>query len=103
LKVLLDSYSEGIFSSRKSAKGLEGLMPLRYLAATSRAAVRWRVFAWSTSTSSVASKHEAMSYSRQKAEEKRLRDEIRRITRLAKGLDEAEDEELGPISAVTSY
>jgi uncharacterized protein (DUF2384 family) len=33
-----------------------------------------------------------MSYSRRKAEEKRLRDEIRRITRLAKVLDEVEDE-----------
>jgi hypothetical protein len=33
---------------------------------------------------------------------KRSRDEVRRITRLAKGLDEAEGEEFGPIPAVAS-
>ena len=43
-----------------------------------------------------ASKHKAMSYGRMKVEERRLREEIKRITRLAQGIDEAEDEEFGP-------
>ena len=43
-----------------------------------------------------ASKHKAMSYVRMKEEEKRLRGEIRRITKLARGIDEAEDAEFGP-------
>ena len=43
-----------------------------------------------------ASKHKAMSYGRMKDEEKHLRGEIRRITNLAKGIDEAEDAEFGP-------
>jgi transposase/IS5 family transposase len=43
-----------------------------------------------------ASKHKAMSYGRMKSEEERLRKEIRRITELARGIDEAEDEEFGP-------
>lgn len=128
LKILLYSYSEGIFSSRKIAKGLESLVPLRYLAAgncpSHRTIARFRlehindferlfveVVRIATRAGLVkmgtlavdgskmkanASKHKAMSYGRMKAEEKRLRDEIRRITRLAKGIDEAEDEEFGP-------
>ena len=43
-----------------------------------------------------ASRRKAMSYSRMKSEEKRLRAEIRRITEMAKGIDEAEDELFGP-------
>jgi len=43
-----------------------------------------------------ASKHKAMSYGRMRAEEKKLRDEIRRITDLARRVDEAEDLEFGP-------
>ena len=43
-----------------------------------------------------ASKHKAMSYGRMKSEERRLRDEIRGITKLAQGIDEAEDAEFGP-------
>lgn len=42
------------------------------------------------------SKHKSMSYGRMKTEEKRLRDEIRRITHLAQGIDAAEDAEFGP-------
>jgi hypothetical protein len=42
-----------------------------------------------------------MSYSRTKAEERRLREKTR-ITRLAKGFDEAEDEEFGPDFRATS-
>lgn len=42
-----------------------------------------------------ASKHKAMSYARMNEEEKRLREEIRRITKLAEGIDEAEDAEFG--------
>lgn len=43
-----------------------------------------------------ASKHTAMSYGRMKAEEEKLSDEIRRITELARGVDEAEDAQFGP-------
>jgi hypothetical protein len=43
-----------------------------------------------------ASKHKAMSYGRMKAEEKRLREEIRRITELAGRIDEEEDARFGP-------
>lgn len=43
-----------------------------------------------------ASKHKAMSYGRMKAEDKRLRDEIKRIIDLAEGVDAQEDEEFGP-------
>lgn len=43
-----------------------------------------------------ASKRKAMSYSRMKSEEKRLRAEIRRITGMAKGIDEEEDNLFGP-------
>jgi transposase len=43
-----------------------------------------------------ASKHKAMSYERMKEEEKRLRDEIRKITAIAAGQDAAEDAEFGP-------
>ena len=43
-----------------------------------------------------ASKHKAMSYGRMKEEERRLREEIRSITDLARGVDEAEDREFGP-------
>jgi len=43
-----------------------------------------------------ASKRRAMSYSRMKSEEKRLRAEIRRITEMAKGIDKEEDELFGP-------
>ena len=42
-----------------------------------------------------ASKHKAMSYDRMKAEEKRLRAEIRGITRMASKLDADEDVEFG--------
>lgn len=42
-----------------------------------------------------ASKRKAMSYSRMKSEEKRLRAEIRRITEMAKGIDQEEDELFG--------
>jgi transposase len=43
-----------------------------------------------------ASKHKAMSYARMKSEDRRLKKEIDRITRLARGIDEAEDAEFGP-------
>lgn len=43
-----------------------------------------------------ASKHKAMSYGRMKLEEKRLREEIKKITDLARRTDEAEDAEFGP-------
>lgn len=43
-----------------------------------------------------ASKHKAMSYKRMKEAEKKLRAEIRKITRMAREIDEAEDEEFGP-------
>ncbi len=43
-----------------------------------------------------ASKHKAMSYGRMKEEEEVLRREIRRITDIARGIDEAEDKEFGP-------
>jgi len=43
-----------------------------------------------------ASKHKSMSYGRMKSEERRLQQEIRRITELARGLDEKEDAEFGP-------
>jgi transposase/IS5 family transposase len=128
LKVLFYSYCEGIFSSRKIAKGIEGLVALRFLAAGSqpshRTIARFRlenlvhferlfveVVRIATRAGLVkmgtlaidgskfkanASKHKAMSYGRMAEEEKRLRKEIRRITKLAKGIDEAEDGEFGP-------
>ena len=43
-----------------------------------------------------ASKHKAMSYARMKAEEQKLREEIKKITDLARRTDEAEDAEFGP-------
>jgi transposase len=43
-----------------------------------------------------ASKHKAMSYGRMKAEEEKLREEIKKITDLARRTDEAEDAEFGP-------
>jgi transposase/IS5 family transposase len=43
-----------------------------------------------------ASKHKAMSYGRMQAEERSLKEEIRRITELARKTDEAEDAEFGP-------
>jgi len=43
-----------------------------------------------------ASKHKAMSYKRMKEAEKKLRAEIRKITRMAQEIDEAEDAEFGP-------
>jgi transposase len=43
-----------------------------------------------------ASKHKAMSYGRMKDEEERLRGEIKRLTEIARGVDEAEDKEFGP-------
>lgn len=43
-----------------------------------------------------ASKHKAMSYGRMKAEDSKLRREIRRLTEIARGIDEAEDQEFGP-------
>ena len=42
-----------------------------------------------------ASKHKSMSYDRMKKEEKRLRKEIRSITKMAQGRDAKEDHELG--------
>jgi transposase len=43
-----------------------------------------------------ASKHKAMSYGRMKEEEQRLREEIERLTDLARRVDESEDAEFGP-------
>jgi transposase len=43
-----------------------------------------------------ASKHKAMSYGRMKSEDRQLKKEIDKITRLAQGIDEAEDAEFGP-------
>jgi hypothetical protein len=43
-----------------------------------------------------ASKHKAMSYGRMKDEDERLRGEIKRLTEIARGVDEAEDKEFGP-------
>lgn len=43
-----------------------------------------------------ASKHKAMSYARMKAEDSKLRREIQRITQIAAGVDEKEDQEFGP-------
>ncbi len=43
-----------------------------------------------------ASKHKAMSYGRMKEEEEKLRREIKRITQIAAGTDQAEDGEFGP-------
>ena len=128
LKVLFYSYCEGIFSSRKIAKGIESLVALRYLAAgnqpSHRTIARFRlehidhferlfveVVRIATRAGLVkmgtlaidgskvkanASKHKAMSYGRMKDEERRLREQIRRITKLAQGIDENEDAEFGP-------
>ena len=128
LKVLLYAYCEGIFSSRKIARGIENLVPLRYLAAgcepSHRTIARFRlenlehfqrlfvevvriatraglvkmgtIAIDGTKMKANASRHKAMSYGRMKAEEKRLREEIRRITELARGIDEQEDAEFGP-------
>jgi len=49
-----------------------------------------------TKVNANASKHKAMSYERMKEEEKRLRDEIRKIAAIAAGQDAAEDAEFGP-------
>lgn len=43
-----------------------------------------------------ASKHKAMSYKRMKKAEKKLQEEIEKITRMAQQIDEAEDAEFGP-------
>ncbi len=43
-----------------------------------------------------ASKHKAMSYGRMKVEDEKLRGEIKRLTEIARGVDEAEDKEFGP-------
>jgi transposase len=43
-----------------------------------------------------ASKHKAMSYGRMKEEDEKLRGEIKRLTEIARGVDEAEDKEFGP-------
>lgn len=43
-----------------------------------------------------ASKHKAMSYDRMLTEEKRLRDEIEKLTQAAKNQDEIEDKSFGP-------
>jgi len=43
-----------------------------------------------------ASKHKAMSYERMIVEEKRLREEIAKLTRAARDLDKLEDESFGP-------
>ena len=128
LKVLIYAYSEGIFSSRKIAAGLESLVALRYLAAgnqpSHRTLARFRqenvhqfeqLFVQvvriaveaglvkmgtlaidGSKVKANANKHKAMSYGRMKAEEKRIAGEIRRITKLAQGIDEAEDGEFGP-------
>ena len=128
LKVLFYAYCEGVFSSRKIATGLEGLVALRFLAAGNRPSHRTiarfrlenlkhfeRLFVEvvrvamraglvkmgtlaidGSKIKANASKHKAMSFGRMKEEEKRLSGEIRRITDLAKGVDEAEDAEFGP-------
>lgn len=128
LKLLIYSYCDGIFSSRKIAAGLVDLVPLRYLAAgntpSHRTIARFRqeyhehfhaLFVQvvriameaglvkmgtlaidGTKLKANASKHKSMSYERMKAEEARLEAEIRRIIELARGIDEAEDEEFGP-------
>jgi transposase len=43
-----------------------------------------------------ASKHKAMSYERMQSEEKRLREEIKKLTTAAKAQDEIDDETFGP-------
>jgi len=43
-----------------------------------------------------ASKHKAMSYKRMKEAEWKLQEEIRKITRMARQIDQAEDAEFGP-------
>jgi transposase len=128
LKLLFYSYCEGIFSSRKIAKGIESQISLRFLAAgnlpSHRTIARFRLETLEhfeslfvevvqiairaglvkmgtlaidgTKIKANASKHKAMSYGRMKEEEKRLGGEIRRITKIAKGIDEAEDAEFGP-------
>ena len=128
LKLLIYSYCEGIFSSRKIAAGLHNLVPLRFLAAgnepSHRTIARFRqehvqhferlfvqivqIAARSgllkmgtlaidgTKLKANASKHKAMSYGRMKTAERRLEEEIRRITGLAQGIDDAEDAEFGP-------
>ncbi len=127
LKILFYSYSEGIFSSRKIARGIDNLIPLRFLAAGNQPSHRTlarfrlenlecferlfvevvRIAAGAglvkmgtlaidgTKLKANASKHKAMSYGRMKEEEQRLAGEIRRITKLARGIDEAEDAEFG--------
>ena len=128
LKVLIFAYSQGIFSSRKIAAGVEDFVALRYLAAgnspSHRTIARFRqenighfqslfvqvvqvaveaglvkmgtIAIDGSKVKANASKHKAMSYGRMKAEEHRLTEEIKLITRLAQGTDEAEDEEFGP-------
>ncbi len=128
LKVLIYSYSVGVFSSRKIATGIDDLVALRYLAAGNRPGHRTmarfrrdnaghfaKVFQQIVNVAQEAglvklgtlaidgsrvkanaSKHKAMSYSRMKSEEKRLRKEIEAIIHLADGIDAAEDVEFGP-------
>lgn len=43
-----------------------------------------------------ASKHKAMSYGRMREEDEKLRGQIKRLTEIARGVDEAEDKEFGP-------
>jgi transposase len=128
LKVLIYSYSVGIFSSRRIAAAIEEQVALRYLTAgnfpSHRTIARFRLehldafqalfvevvriaqasgmvklgtlAVDGTKLKANASKHKPMSYGRMKAEEQKLRDEIRRITDLARRTDEAEDAEFGP-------
>lgn len=128
LKILLYSYSTGVFSSRKIAANLETDVALRVLGAglfpDFRTICRFRtrhgddftdVFVQvvqiateagltkfgtlaidGTKIKANASKHRAMSYERMKAEEKRLRNEIRKIVAATKKQDSLEDQEFGP-------
>ncbi len=127
LKVLIYSYCQGIFSSRKIAAGIEDLVALRYLAAGNapghRTIARFRqesighfqrlfvqvvriaaeiglvkmgtVAVDGTKLKANASKHKAMSYGRMKAEERRIAEEIKELTRRAQEADHAEDELYG--------
>lgn len=128
LKVLMYSYSIGLFSSRRIAAAIEEQVALRYLTAgnfpSHRTIARFRLehlddfqalfvevvriaqasglvklgtlAVDGTRLKANASKHKAMSYVRMKAEEEKLREEIKRITDLARRTDEAEDAEFGP-------
>ena len=128
LKVLIYGYSQGIFSSRKLASGIEDLVALRFLAAgnnpSHRTLARFRqenikhfqnLFVQvvqiaveaglvkmgtlaidGSKLKANASKHKSMSYGRMKSEDRKLKQEITKITRIAQGVDEAEDAEFGP-------